>query len=60
MPPNSPVTPDLAARELGFTRVLRARRHAVWRCWTEPELIVQWFTPPPWKTVAAQMDVRAG
>ena len=40
--------------------MLRARRHNVWRCWTEPELIKQWFTPPPWKTVDARMDVRAG
>jgi uncharacterized protein YndB with AHSA1/START domain len=50
----------LATRELGFTRVLRARRHDVWRCWTEPALITRWFTPPPWKTVAAQLDLRPG
>lgn len=52
--------PDRAARELTFTRVLRAPRHNVWRCWTEPALIVRWFTPPPWQTVAAEMDVRPG
>jgi uncharacterized protein YndB with AHSA1/START domain len=23
-------------------------------------LLVQWFTPPPWKTISAQVDVRAG
>jgi uncharacterized protein YndB with AHSA1/START domain len=55
-----PATPDPAARELTFTRVLRAPRHNVWRCWTEPALIVRWFTPPPWQTVAAEMDVRPG
>lgn len=60
MPPNVVDVPDPASRELGFTRVLRARRHAVWRCWTEPALITQWFTPPPWKTVSAQMDLRPG
>ncbi len=48
------------SRELELDRLLRAPRAAVWRCWTEPELITQWFTPPPWKTIRAEMDVRAG
>jgi len=47
-------------RELVIQRVLNAPREKLWRCWTTPELIVQWFTPPPWKTVRAVMDVRAG
>ena len=47
-------------RELVLERVLNAPREKVWRCWTEPALVVQWFTPPPWKTVKAELDVRAG
>lgn len=47
-------------RELVLRRVLRASRDKLYRCWTEPALVVQWFTPPPWKTVRAVMDVRAG
>ena len=46
--------------ELTLTRLIAAPREAVYRCWTEPALIVQWFTPPPWKTVAAETDLRAG
>lgn len=57
--PNSPPS-GLAERELVLTRVLSAPREKVFRCWTEPALIVQWFTPPPWKTVRAEMEVRAG
>ena len=49
-----------ANRELVLTRSLKAPRSAVWRCWTDPSLIVQWFTPPPWRTVHAEMDVRPG
>jgi uncharacterized protein YndB with AHSA1/START domain len=49
-----------ADRELVLERVLNAPREKVYRCWTTPELIVQWFTPPPFKTVAAEMEVRAG
>ena len=35
-------------RELVVDRVLRAPRASVWRCWTEPELLKQWFCPKPW------------
>jgi uncharacterized protein YndB with AHSA1/START domain len=49
-----------ADRELVIERVLNAPREKLYRCWTEPALIVQWFTPPPFKTIRAEMDVRAG
>ena len=47
-------------RELALDRVLQAPRAAVWRCWTEPELVVRWFTPPPFRTVHAELDLRPG
>jgi uncharacterized protein YndB with AHSA1/START domain len=47
-------------RELVLTRLIDAPREKLWRCWTEPKLMVQWFTPPPWKTIHAETDVRAG
>jgi uncharacterized protein YndB with AHSA1/START domain len=48
------------AHELTLVRHMDVPRHKVWRCWTEPALITRWFTPPPWKTVAAEMDLRSG
>jgi len=56
----SPSTSSHADHELVLTRLIDAPRDKVFRCWTEPVLILQWFTPPPWKTVAAETDVRAG
>lgn len=47
-------------RELILERVLNATPDKLYRCWTEPALIVQWFTPPPFKTTRAVLDVRAG
>lgn len=47
-------------RELTITRLIPLPRRALWRCWTEPELIMQWFTPKPWKTVGAETDLRPG
>src|SRR4051812_1372623 len=55
---NAPQSPT--DRDLVISRVLNAPREKVYRAWTEPELIKQWFTPPPYKTVFAQTDVRAG
>jgi uncharacterized protein YndB with AHSA1/START domain len=48
------------SRELSITRLIDAPREAVYRAWTQPELIVQWFTPKPWTTLRADMDVRPG
>lgn len=46
--------------ELSFTRIIEAPRATVYRCWTEPELMKQWFTPPPFTTTYVETDVRAG
>ena len=46
--------------ELVLTRVIDVPREKLWRCWTEPKLMVQWFTPAPWKTIHAETDVRPG
>lgn len=47
-------------RELVLDRLIDAPRAKLWRCWTEPELLKQWFTPPPFTVPHAEMDVRAG
>ncbi len=45
---------------LTFTRELPVPRALVWRCWTEPELIKQWFCPKPWQVTEVDNDLRAG
>jgi len=47
-------------RELVLTRLIDAPREKLYRAWTEPELIKQWFAPLPWTTTAAEVDVRPG
>jgi uncharacterized protein YndB with AHSA1/START domain len=49
-----------AAHELSFTRIVKAPRAKVFRCWTEPELILPWFCPKPWRVVEARVDLKAG
>ena len=53
-------TPATALHELSLMRLIDAPPEKLFRCWTEPALIVQWFTPPPWKTIRAEIDPRAG
>lgn len=51
---------DVTAHELVVTRLIDATPDKVYRCWTEPELVKQWFAPKPWTTPRVEMDVRAG
>lgn len=47
-------------RELVLTRLFDAPREKVFRAWTEPELLKQWFVPRPWTISAVELDVRPG
>ena len=49
-----------ADRDLVLTRIIDAPRDKVYRCWTDPELVKQWFAPRPWTTSEVRMDVRPG
>lgn len=48
------------SRELVLERLLDAPVAKLWRCWTQPELLKQWFCPRPWSVARAELDVRAG
>ncbi|WP_265942372.1 SRPBCC family protein [Dechloromonas sp. A34] len=54
-----PAVPGLG-RELVLTRIIDAPPEKLFRAWTEPALIVQWFTPHPWTTIHAETDLRPG
>lgn len=47
-------------RELVLTRLIDAPRAALFRAWTEPALLKQWFAPLPYTTPVAELDVRPG
>lgn len=58
--PDHALPESIADRELSLTRLIKAPRQNVYRAWTEPALICRWFTPPPWKTIHAEIDLRPG
>jgi uncharacterized protein YndB with AHSA1/START domain len=47
-------------RDLVLTRLIPVPRRALWRAWTEPDLLKQWFAPKPYTTPVAELDVRPG
>jgi uncharacterized protein YndB with AHSA1/START domain len=47
-------------RELVISRIIDAPREKVFKAWTNPELLKQWFAPRPWTTPVAELDVRPG
>ena len=51
---------EKATHDLVLTRIIDAPREKLFRCWTEPELIKQWFVPKPWTIASARTDPRPG
>jgi uncharacterized protein YndB with AHSA1/START domain len=43
-----------------ITREFDAPRHLVWRAWTEPDLIAQWWYAERGEIVSIEMDLRVG
>ena len=53
-------TADSSDRDLVLTRLIDAPREKLYRAWTDPELLKQWFAPAPFTTPVAELDVRPG
>jgi uncharacterized protein YndB with AHSA1/START domain len=45
---------------LTLTRHINASPATVWRCWTDPELLVKWFAPDPVEVVTCEVDPTPG
>jgi uncharacterized protein YndB with AHSA1/START domain len=54
------VPSQTADRELSLTRVISASPDKLFRAWTTPELLKQWFAPAPYTVPEAMLDVRPG
>lgn len=46
--------------DLVLERSVDVPKELVWKAWTRPELLKQWFTPKPWSTVECEIDLRPG
>jgi uncharacterized protein YndB with AHSA1/START domain len=46
--------------DLILTRDIKAPPEVLWKCWTMPEHLVQWFVPRPHRVTACRLDLRPG
>lgn len=51
---------DFLTHELSLSRIIAATPDKLFRAWSEPELLKQWFAPLPFTTTTAELDVRPG
>ena len=56
--PTTPETPH--PFDLVLERTIAAPAYTLYRCYTEPALVCEWFCPRPWKVTKAALDVRPG
>ena len=56
----APAPASAADRDLVLTRLIDAPPEALYRAWTDPDLLVKWFAPLPYTTTVAELDVRPG
>ena len=51
---------ECAPKELRLDVTIDAPRAAVWRCWTEPSLLKEWYCPKPWRVESVDTDLKPG
>lgn len=56
----SAALPPVSDREMFAVRILDAPRSLVFKAWTEPKLIAQWWGPHGFTNTVHEMDVRPG
>jgi len=49
-----------ASKQMKVVREFDASPEEVWKAWTEPEILDQWWAPKPWKAVTVAMEFREG
>lgn len=56
-PSDFPINPAL---DLVIERTTPVSPARLWRAWTKPEQVKQWFCPKPWQTTLCEIDLRPG
>ena len=48
------------AHEMSFTRLLDAPADKLFKLWTDPSRMGEWFCPKPWPVTDVKMEIRPG
>lgn len=54
------MTKNSANERMVITRVIDAPRELVWKAWTDPKYLMQWWGPKGFTTPFCKMDFRVG
>ncbi len=46
--------------DLRLERIIDAPPALIWKVWTDPKHVKQWWAPAPWTTTECEMDLRPG
>ena len=46
--------------DLKLERTVDLGAEAIWKAWTTPAILKEWFCPHPWKTVKCEMELHPG
>ncbi|MDG0818190.1 SRPBCC family protein [Bdellovibrio svalbardensis] len=46
--------------DLAFERTTSLPVEKIWKGWTDPETLMKWFCPKPWKVTECRIDLRPG
>jgi uncharacterized protein YndB with AHSA1/START domain len=57
---NTAIKAPYGERTVTLTRVFAAPRALVWRAWTDPKHLAQWFGPRGFTNSVPELDVRVG
>jgi uncharacterized protein YndB with AHSA1/START domain len=51
---------DADSNDLVISRLVRAPRAKLWKAWTDPTLLREWWCPKPWTTEVRAFELRPG
>jgi len=57
MPASIKIDPKL---DLVFERTTLLSPEKIWKAWTDPETLMKWFCPKPWKVTECRTELQAG
>src|ERR1700739_5045499 len=60
MAARSSTTAEFAEREVIITRIFDAPRELVFKAWTDPKHVAQWWGPKGFTNPVCELDVRVG
>lgn len=46
--------------DLVFERTTTLSPEKIWKAWTDPQTLMKWFCPRPWKVTEARIDLKPG